>query len=211
MGNTHNFTAFGRVEQIALEGEKNNYVVNVNSGIGKLGVAGLGQQARINNTGNTTKPSEAYLNGENSSWQYQGDGQQRLFVGGKNNHVVLITSTLTDKPNLNQDDKLVLAGKGNTIIADTGVGNDTVQIKIADGQTVDVEGGAGKNTLLLEKNPNFVWKTKKLNDAQGTVLYTRHRANAPNSDALQTIRATQFQTFRTIDEQPNDATSSSNP
>jgi hypothetical protein len=188
-GNTHALTTWGTLDKIALKGDNNDFTISANSGIGKLGAVGENQQGKIFNFGNTNTPSEAYLNGNNSAWQYIGDGQQQVFVGGKNNHVTVVTSDTTDKKGLNQNDYLVLAGKGNNIIAETGAGNDTVKIKLADGMKAELEGGIGKNTLILEKGN---WKTKRL--ADGTTVYMRTGSTATDTTPteLQVIKARNF-------------------
>jgi hypothetical protein len=188
-GNTHALTTWGTLDKIALKGDNNDFTISANSGIGKLGAVGENQQGKIFNFGNTNTPSEAYLNGNNSAWQYIGDGQQQVFVGGKNNHVTVVTSDTTDKKGLNQNDYLVLAGKGSNIIAETGAGNDTVKIKLADGMKAELEGGIGKNTLILEKGN---WKTKRL--ADGTTVYMRTGSTATGTTPteLQVIKARNF-------------------
>jgi hypothetical protein len=199
-GNQHRLSAWGHINKIALKGENNNFTINSEKGISQLGATGSNQTATISNYGNTTTPSEAYLNGEKSVWRYQGDGQQRLFVGGKNNKVTLVTSSTIEKPGLNQDDKLVLAGNGNQITADTGTGDDTITIKLAKGGfKTEVDGGEGKNTLLLEKGN---WRTRKL--ADGTTEYTRFDADSPNEKVLQTVKVKNFGQAQFIDPKPVD-------
>lgn len=194
-GNQHKLTTWGSLGKIALKGEDNQFTINANEGIEKLGATGINQTGSITNKGNKTTPSVAYLNGEASQWQYDGDGQQRLFVGGKNNNVTLVTSTVEPKSGLNQDDKLVLAGKGNYIVADTGAGDDTVQVKLADGEfKAELEGGEGNNTLLLEAGN---WRSRKL--ADGTTIYTRTDASNPNGQPVQTVVAKHFGKVRLIE------------
>jgi hypothetical protein len=187
-GNHHRLTTWGHLGKIALKGENNQFNLNSYEGIGQLGTTGLNQTATITNMGNTTKPSEAYLNGEASVWRYQGDGQQQLFVGGKNNKVTLVTSSATEKAGLNQNDDIVLAGTGNQIVADSGAGDDTVQVKLAKGFKADLDGGAGNNTLYFEAGN---WQTKRLDD--GVTVYTRKEGAGANGAVVQTIRARHFE------------------
>jgi hypothetical protein len=198
-GNQHRLTTWGHLNKIALKGEDNNFNLNSYEGIGQLGATGLNQTGTIANMGNTAKPSEAYLNGEASVWRYQGDGQQKLFVGGKNNKVTLVTSSLEAKAGINQNDKLVLAGSGNNIVADTGAGDDTIQIKTAAGGfKADLDGGAGNNTLLLEAGN---WRSRKVED--GVTVYTRTEGGAnPTGSIVQTVRAKNFGQARFITAPP---------
>lgn len=201
-GNTHALTTWGTLDKIALKGDNNDFTISANGGIGKLGAVGENQQGKIFNFGNTHTPSEAYLNGDSSAWQYIGDGQQQIFVGGKNNHVTVVTSDTADKKGINQNDYLVLAGKGNNIIAETGAGNDTVKVKLADGMKAELEGGIGNNTLILEKGN---WKTKRL--ADGTTVYTRSGSTASSTTPteLQVIKARNFGSVQYVTATPASA------
>jgi len=205
-GNQHRLSSWGHINKIALKGEDNNFNISSDEGISQLGATGNNQTANITNFGNTTLPSEAYLNGEQSVWRYQGDGQQRLFVGGKNNKVTLITNSTNSQAGINLDDKFVLAGDGNQIVANTGIGNDVVQVKIAKGFKAELDGGAGHNTLQLEAGN---WRSRLLED--GSTLYTRLDDANPSGSPVQTVRAINFGKAQFIDAPPMQPPPSSPP
>jgi hypothetical protein len=193
-GNQHRLKSFGHINKIALKGEENNFTISSEEGIRQLGAVGNHQSGTITNLGNTTSPSEAYLNGEGSAWRYQGDGQQQVFVGGNNNTVTLVTGASSPTTRSHKSNKFVFAGNGNDITASTGDNDDIVKVKKAKGFKAEIDGGEGNNTLQLEKGK---WHTRRAEE--GVTVYTRIDENNPNGKPLQTVRAKNFKDAQFID------------
>jgi predicted regulator of Ras-like GTPase activity (Roadblock/LC7/MglB family) len=185
--NKINLYATEALNELAIKGNANDVQMLVNN-MGKLGIGGVGNKGRIHNIAETNALQQAWINGENGQWQLEATGTNSVLIGGENNQINLVLSHLNAKKGLTEHDEVLVAGKGNQVLVDAGVGNDTVMFDPSGGGRLTVDGGSGDNTLVLAGEG---WRKQVLEG--GVVRYT-------NANGHEVVEAKNMQTVRYIEK-----------